>query len=109
MRRRGLLLGAALAASLSAASPVTADDASARRGRTLAQARCARCHAIGPRGASPMRAAPSFRSLAGRFPVDDLADILVEGVERRHPAMPDFRLDPGEAADLTSYLKVLGR
>ncbi|GJE04474.1 hypothetical protein GMJLKIPL_6438 [Methylobacterium isbiliense] len=56
-----------------------------------------------------MREAPPFRVLAGRFPVDDLADVLVEGVERRHPAMPEFRLDPGDATDLTAYLKARGR
>ena len=54
-----------------------------------------------------MREAPPYRTLAERFPVDDLADVLIEGVERRHPAMPDFRLDPNDAADLTAYLKAL--
>jgi hypothetical protein len=54
-----------------------------------------------------MPEAPTFRTLAGRFPIDDLADILVEGVDRRHPAMPDFRLDPVDADDLTAYLKTL--
>ena len=56
-----------------------------------------------------MHVAPPFRTLVRRFPLDDLADILVEGVERRHPAMPDFRLDPSGAVDLTAYLKTLGR
>ncbi|CAO4141223.1 hypothetical protein PKCBPO_00826 [Methylorubrum thiocyanatum] len=56
-----------------------------------------------------MREAPPFRTLAGRFPVDDLADVLAEGVDRRHPAMPDFRLDPTDAANLAVYLKALRR
>ncbi|CAO4139324.1 hypothetical protein GPNCGGLF_LOCUS615 [Methylorubrum aminovorans] len=56
-----------------------------------------------------MREAPPFRTLAGRFPVDDLADVLAEGVDRRHPAMPDFRLDPTVAANLAVYLKALRR
>jgi hypothetical protein len=56
-----------------------------------------------------MREAPPFRTLAGRFPVDDLADVLAEGVDRRHPAMPDFRLDPADAADLAAYLKAFRR
>jgi cytochrome c len=74
----------------------------------FARENCARDHAVGGRGASPMHEAPPFRILARRFPVDDLADLLVEGVERRHPAMPDFRLDPVDAADLTAYPKALG-
>lgn len=56
-----------------------------------------------------MPEAPAFRTLARRFPIDDLADILVEGVERRHPAMPAFQLDPSYADDLTAYLKTLRR
>ncbi len=54
-----------------------------------------------------MREAPSFRALADYFPVVDLADVLIEGVDRRHPAMPDFRLAPSDAADLTAYLESL--
>lgn len=56
-----------------------------------------------------MHEAPPFRTLAGRFPVDDLADVLTEGVDRRHPAMPDFRLGPADASDLTAYLRALRR
>ncbi|MDP4003318.1 c-type cytochrome [Methylobacterium sp. NEAU K] len=101
-------LGAALGFCL-LAGPAMAQDASGARGGAFARAICARCHAIRARGASPMREAPPFRSLAERFPIDDLADVLVEGVERRHPAMPDFRLAPAEAADLTAYLRTLRR
>lgn len=88
-------------------STAFAREGSASRGEALACTTCARCHGVGSRGASPMPEAPTFRTLAGRFPIDDLADILVEGVDRRHPAMPDFRLDPVDADDLTAYLKTL--
>ncbi len=107
MRSPGLAALSALSLGLFVASPAAALDASAMRGHAFTRERCARCHAVESRGASPMREAPPFRTLARRFPVDDLADVLVEGVERRHPAMPDFRLDPGDAADLTAYLKAL--
>ncbi|MER2268267.1 c-type cytochrome [Methylobacterium oxalidis] len=90
-------------------SPVLAEDASAARGRAFARENCARCHAIGSRGASPMHAAPPLRALAKQFPIEDLADVLVEGIGRRHPAMPDFRLDAADAADLTAYLRALRR
>ncbi|WP_348645122.1 hypothetical protein [Methylobacterium sp. P1-11] len=61
-----------------------------------------------PRGRnSPTPAAPPFRTLAKRFPVDDLADVLNEGVERRHPVMPDSRFDPDDAIDFTAYLKTV--
>lgn len=107
MRRLGLSGDLALLLGLFAAAPVAAWDASATQGHAFARENCARCHAVGARGASPMRQAPPFRTLTRRFPVDDLADVLIEGVERRHPAMPDVRIDPGDAADLTAYLKAL--
>lgn len=107
MRDRGVFLGAIVALHL-LAGPVAAQDASAARGQVFASAVCARCHAVRAHGVSPMHEAPPFRTLAKRFPVDDLSDVLVEGVERRHPATPDFRLAPGEAADLTAYIKALG-
>ncbi len=91
------------------AQPAFAERASSARGLAFARNLCARCHATGSRGASPMHGAPSFRVLAERFPIDDLADVLMEGVERRHPAMPDVRLNPAEAADLMAYLKDLRR
>ena len=99
-----------LAVTLALCRPAPATvvgEASAPRGHAYAQAHCARCHAVDARGASPMPAAPPFRGLARTFPIDDLADVLVEGVERRHPAMPDIRLGPTEAADLSAYLRSL--
>ena len=100
---------AALAVFPLLVSAAFAREGSASRGEAFARTTCARCHGVGSRGASPTPEAPTFRTLAGRFPIDDLADILVEGVERRHPAMPDFRLDPLDADDLTAYLRTLRR
>lgn len=108
MFSKALLLGAA-AALLPLSLTAAAQDISTARGRALAGVVCARCHAVRATGESPMREAPPFRTLAGRFPIDDLADVLDEGVERRHPAMPDFRLAPTDAADLTAYLRTLKR
>lgn len=99
------LLGATVALAV-LGTPVAAQDA-ATRGEAIARTVCARCHAVRARGESPMHAAPSFRGLARTFPIDDLADVLPEGVDRRHPAMPDFRLNPGDAAALMAYLKAL--
>lgn len=105
MGGRSLSVAGLLVPGLLVASHAAALDGSATQGHAFARENCARCHAVGSLGASPMREAPPFRMVARRFPID----VLVEGVERRHPAMPDFRLDPGDAADLTAYLKALGR
>lgn len=101
------LIGVALC--LLAASPATALDGAAERGQSFAKENCARCHAVDVSGASPLKVAPPFVDLAKNFPIDDLADVLAEGVERRHPAMPDFRFDPTDASNLTAYLKTLRR
>ncbi|WP_425375123.1 c-type cytochrome [Methylobacterium nonmethylotrophicum] len=93
------LAAAALLPGL-AAAPAAAWDARVDRGRALARSGCARCHAIGRTGASPVRQAPPFRTLHEREPVDDLAEALTEGVRTGHPSMPEFRFDPDPAEAL---------
>ena len=78
------------------------------RGRAFAQANCARCHAIGRAGDSPLAQAPSFRTLHRRYPVENLAEAFAEGIKVAHP-MPQFQLQPGQIEDLIAYLKSLQR
>lgn len=78
-------------------------------GRALAQANCARCHAIGTTGASPFAGAPAFRDIHRRYPVEQLAEALAEGIGTGHPAMPEFQLEPAQVADLLAYLRTLER
>ena len=89
------VLGPALAAS------------PAQRGKIYASTHCARCHAIGRRGASPFEPAPPFRTLHLRYPIESLGEALAEGINTGHPAMPEFVLDPDQIHDLLSYLKTL--
>jgi cytochrome c len=91
---------------------VRADEAQIRaeqRGLAFVQAHCARCHAIGRSGASPLAAAPAFRTLHQRYPIEDLEEPLAEGIVTGHPAMPEFQLDPGQVGDVIVYLKSLSR
>jgi cytochrome c len=83
-----------------------AQDAPLERGRALAQANCARCHAIGRSGDSPLAKAPPFRTLHRRYPVEVLAEALAEGIKVAHP-MPQFRLEPGQIDDLIAYIESL--
>lgn len=82
-------------------------EPSTQRGLQLATANCARCHSIGSTGISPMAAAPPFRSLHHRYPVEDLAEALAEGIMTAHPAMPQFKLGVTEIDDQIAYLKSL--
>ena len=84
-------------------------DARAQRGETIARTNCARCHAIGRIGASPLAEAPPFRELHQRYPVTDLGEALAEGITTGHPSMPEFRLDPDQAQALIAYLQSLER
>jgi cytochrome c len=81
-------------------------DRAAERGRVLAQTICARCHAIGPSGYSPLSEAPPFRVLHERYRIEDIEEALAEGIKTTHP-MPEFQLSPPEINDLLAYLKSL--
>ena len=79
------------------------------RGRQFAEANCSHCHAVGRFGDSPLAIAPPFRSLALRYPVEDLEEALAEGGVTGHPTMPEFQLDAAQIADFIAYLKTLDR
>lgn len=79
----------------------------AQRGRSFVTTNCSRCHSVDKYTASPLRIAPPFRTLHERYPVEDLAESLGEGIVVGHPTMPQFKLDPGQVDDVITYLKTL--
>ncbi|MGH1575053.1 c-type cytochrome [Methylobacterium sp. P31] len=103
------LVGAGLFSilTLCAGSSEGAEDPHIQRGRTFVQTHCARCHAVGRTGESPLAEAPRFRDLHTRYPVTDLAEALAEGIRTGHPSMPEFQLDPGQVEDVIRYLASL--
>ena len=85
-----------------------AGDADA--GRAFATAHCARCHATGPDGASPLAVAPPFRTLRDRFVLEWLERALAEGIGVGHRDarfMPEMVLTKPEIDDLIAYLRTL--
>jgi mono/diheme cytochrome c family protein len=96
-----LILGAPL--------PSLAQSPAVQRGMNLVRASCAQCHAIDKVSPSPLRAAPPFRILHLRYPVESLEEALAEGIVTGHPSKPEFRLDPGQINDVISFLKSLER
>ena len=103
--RSGLL--GAVAIALGAASAVRAQDLSVTQGRRLAEANCAKCHAVGKFGDSPLPIAPPFRTLHLKYPVQDLEESLGEGITTGHPTMPEFRFEGDQVRDFIAYLKSL--
>ena len=81
----------------------------AQRGRVFVQVNCARCHAIGRVGDSPLSIAPAFRMLHKRYPVESLQESLAEGTVTGHPSMPEFALAPDQVDAVIAYLKSLER
>jgi mono/diheme cytochrome c family protein len=102
---------AAFAATLCAPTGALAQGLSPaeQRGQTFVSTHCAMCHSIAKVGISPLKEAPPFRTLHTRYPVESLQESLAEGIMTGHPAMPQFRLDPGQISDVLSYLKSLER
>lgn len=81
-----------------------------KRGRDLAMRLCSGCHALPPATDSPVPKAPNFADLAGRWPVDSLAEAFAEGIvvgHGDHVQMPEFSFDPQEIEDLLAYLETL--
>jgi len=54
-----------------------------------------------------MRLAPLLRNLSKRYPIEDLAEPLAEGIVVGHPAMPRFGFEPREINALLSYISGL--
>jgi cytochrome c len=102
------LATAAFALLILTAHQSYAQDPQVERGRAFAQSNCASCHAIGTSGDSRLPEAPPFRTLHERYPVEDLAESLAEGIKTSHP-MPEFQLDGAQVDDLIAYLKSLER
>ena len=74
------------------------------RGKELLDARCAHCHAIARTGESRHSAAPPFRTLSSKYPVEDLAESLAEGIVSGHPDMPIFVFSPHDVEAIIEYL-----
>ena len=95
-------LGLILTSSAGAAPP-RADPIA--RGRTIVERNCARCHAVGVSGESPLAAAPQFRRLHERYDVEALAEGLAEGLMVGHGPMPEWIFPPADVAAIIAYLR----
>jgi cytochrome c len=106
-RRRGLagLLAVALVSVLLGAPARAAEKDLTSKGEALVKENCSRCHAIGREGASPHPEAPPFRTLSSKYPVEDLAESLAEGIVSGHPDMPIFVFSAHDVEAIIDYLQ----
>lgn len=98
------LFGAAILVMMSIAPSKPADI---EHGKRLARLYCAKCHAIDRDSPSPLSAAPPFRTLHERYPIDSLEEALAEGIVTGHPSMPEFQFEGDQIGDFLAYLKTL--
>jgi cytochrome c len=75
------------------------------KGEVLVKQNCSRCHAIGKEGDSPHPQAPPLRTLSRKYPIEDLAESLAEGIVSGHPDMPVFVFDPHDVEAIIQYLQ----
>ena len=78
-----------------------------QRGLQFSQTNCSRCHSIDKVSPGLCPSRRPFRTLHERYPVENLQVPLSEGIRTGHPTMPEFRLDPGQIADLIAVLNTL--
>jgi len=104
-QRRWRVAAAVALCAVLTQEPALADEAAVLNGKRIAAAHCARCHAIGRQGASPLARAPAFRTLSRRYPLDHLAEALAEGIMTGHAEMPQFAFEPEEIGALLAYMR----
>ncbi|MEZ5926495.1 MAG: cytochrome c [Hyphomicrobiaceae bacterium] len=106
MRANLSCLGMALILATAPFSAGRADEATEiAAGKAMAETYCSSCHAVGSDGDSPREGAPRFRELGQRFPIENLAEALAEGIMTGHPDMPEFELTPDEIGVFLMYLQ----
>ncbi|ODR96695.1 hypothetical protein AUC69_13920 [Methyloceanibacter superfactus] len=98
------LLGATLSSAVSSVALAAEKDLT-DKGEVLVREKCSRCHAVGIEGASPNPDAPPFRTLSSRYPIEDLAESLAEGIVSGHPDMPIFVFGPHDVDAIIAYLE----
>lgn len=74
-------------------------------GRKLVEENCSRCHAVTSTDKSSHPDAPPFRTLSRRYPIEDLAEALAEGISTGHPDMPEFVAAPEQVDAIIAYIR----
>lgn len=83
----------------------SAEAAPAEKGKKLLAMHCARCHATGRMGISPMTKAPPLRDIYRQYPIERLEFELSEGIGSRHPKMPQIQFSTEQIDSILSYLE----
>jgi mono/diheme cytochrome c family protein len=105
MRFCNIAICAFVLSVMTATQPSFANETLQQRGKQLAQRLCGDCHAIGQSGASPLPAAPRFRTLDDRIDLSALPRRIQDGLLSGHQDMPMFRFTRDDADALVAYMR----
>lgn len=105
MTFRNIAISTFSLAVMTATQPSFAAETLQQRRKRLAQRLCGNCHAIDRSGASPLPAAPRFRTLDERIDLSALPGRLRNGRLTGHQDMPTFRFTRGDADALVAYMR----
>ncbi len=97
--------GSIILLGFATAHPQAAEKTLVNKGKVLVEQNCSRCHAIGKEGDSPHPQAPPLRTLSRKYPIEDLAESLAEGIVSGHPDMPVFVFNPHAVEAIIQYLQ----
>jgi mono/diheme cytochrome c family protein len=97
--------GSIILLGFATAHPQAAEKTLVDKGKALVEQNCSRCHAIGKEGDSPHPQAPPLRTLSRKYPIEDLAESLAEGIVSGHPDMPVFVFNPHDVEAIIQYLQ----
>jgi mono/diheme cytochrome c family protein len=81
-----------------------AGAAESEDGKAILERNCARCHAVSPGAASPLRGAPNLFTVLGSYPDERLEAELSEGIGSRHPTMPQIQFSIEDITSIYYYL-----
>lgn len=84
-----------------------ADTELLKKGAGLLEKNCKRCHATGTDDKSTHFKAPPFRDVFKRYPAENIAEALAEGIVSGHPDMPEFVFETGDIDAIVAYLDSL--
>jgi cytochrome c len=99
------LLAVLVLLSLAVRPAAAAEKGLVGKGEVLVRENCSSCHAIGKEGDSLHPEAPPFRTLSRKYPIEDLAESLAEGIVSGHPDMPIFVFGPDDVEAIIQYLQ----
>lgn len=104
---RGSAVAIGLCVAIAVQTGGCSDAKNIDKGKAALETRCSRCHAIGRDDVSAHAEAPPFREIVLRYPPENLAESLAEGIVSGHPDMPQFVMEPDEIGAVIDYLSRL--